>query len=102
MTAIGASHRTDPAHVGETICRLMAAGGIFYRSGSGALMLAQVAGGALAAYYEPHMHPWDAIRGLLMVEEAGGRTLPFAPGGGPVLAAAPAAFGALVAVTGHG
>jgi len=95
MTALGASHRTDPAHVAAVIARLMQAGGIFYRNGSGALMLAQVAEGALAGYYEPHMHPWDALGGLLLVAEAGGRTAPFPPGGGRVLAAAPAAFAPL-------
>lgn len=98
MTAIGASHRTDPAHVAAVIARLMAAGGIFFRNGSGAMMLAQVAEGALAGYYEPHMHPWDALGGLLMVSEAGGRSLPFPPGGGPVLAAAPAGFAALAQI----
>jgi myo-inositol-1(or 4)-monophosphatase len=98
MTGIGASHRTDPAHVADTIRRLMEAGGIFCRSGSGALMLAEVAEGALAGYYEPHMHPWDARGGLLLVDEAGGRSLPFPADGGPVLAASPAAFAALVAV----
>lgn len=104
MTAIGASHRTAPDHVAATIARLLAAGGIFYRTGSGALMLAEVAAGRLAGYYEPHMHPWDALGGLLLVAEAGGRTLPFpADGlarGGPALAAAPAAWAGLAAVAG--
>jgi len=98
MTAIGASHRTDPAHVGAVIGRLMAEGGVFYRNGSGAMMLAQVAEGALAGYYEPHMHPWDALGGLLMVSEAGGRTAPFDAGGGPVLAASPEAFASLTRI----
>lgn len=105
MTAIGASHRTAPDHVAATIARLLAAGGIFYRNGSGALMLADVAAGRLAGYYEPHMHPWDALGGLLIVAEAGGRVLPFpADGlsrGGPALAAAPAAWAALAAIAGQ-
>ena len=100
MTAIGASHRTDPAHVAAVIAALMEAGGIFYRNGSGAMMLAQVAEGALAGYYEPHMHPWDALGGLLLVSEAGGRTLPFPTGGGRVLAAAPAGFAPLCRIVG--
>lgn len=95
MTAIGASHRTDAGHLTAVIGGVMAAGGVFYRSGSGALMLAQVAEGALAGYYEPHMHPWDALGGLLMVAEAGGRTEPFPQTGGRVLAGAPAAFAAM-------
>ena len=50
--------------------------------GAGALMLAHVAAGRYDAYIEPHMHPWDASAGLLLVEEAGGRVLPYpGPGG---------------------
>jgi myo-inositol-1(or 4)-monophosphatase len=54
-------------------------------------MLAQVAAGRYEAYLEPHMHAWDAQAGLLLVEEAGGRVLPY-PGaqgllhGGAVIA----------------
>lgn len=65
--------------------------------GAGALMLAHVAAGRYDAFVEPHMNPWDALAGLLLVDEAGGRTLPY-PGaaglaaGGPVLAAAPGIF----------
>lgn len=100
LVAIGASHRADPTHVGSVVEGLMRAGGAFYRNGSGALMLADVAAGRLGGYYEPHMHPWDCLAGLLMIEEAGGRTLPAAPdpGGRPVLAAAPGIFAALEAV----
>jgi myo-inositol-1(or 4)-monophosphatase len=97
MTALGANDRADPAHVAEVIAALMRAGGIFYRTGAGALMLARVAAGRLAGYYEPHMHAWDCLGGLLMIEEAGGRTRPVAmpdmlARGGQVLAAAPAAW----------
>jgi myo-inositol-1(or 4)-monophosphatase len=65
--------------------------------GAGALMLAHVAAGRFDAYLEPHMHPWDASAGLLIVEEAGGRVLPY-PGtgglraGGAVLASTPALY----------
>jgi myo-inositol-1(or 4)-monophosphatase len=103
MTAIGASHRTPPAEVAGVIERLMAAGGAFYRSGSGALMLAEVAMGRLAGYYEPHMNAWDCIGGMLMVDEAGGRAEAYAMAtmlaeGGRVLAAGPAAYDALLEV----
>ncbi len=103
LVGIGASHRTAPAHVAEAIRRLMAAGGMFYRNGSGALMLAAVAAGRLGGYYEPHMHPWDCLAGLLLVREAGGRVLPYPAGadlaaGGPVLAAAPGVWDDLAAL----
>ncbi len=73
--------------------------------GAGALMLAHVAAGRFDAYLEPHMHPWDAGAGLLLVDEAGGRTLPY-PGpqglraGGAVIAAAPALYEPLRALAG--
>ena len=73
--------------------------------GAGALMLAHVAAGRFDAYLEPHMHPWDASAGLLMVQEAGGRVLPY-PGarglrmGGAVIASAPALYDRLHAMAG--
>ncbi|MFN4148984.1 MAG: hypothetical protein ACK4E4_05465, partial [Rhodocyclaceae bacterium] len=36
VVAIGASHRTDPAHIGHVLTCLMREGGMFYRNGSGA------------------------------------------------------------------
>lgn len=65
------------------------------RGASGALGLAYVADGRSDAYAELHMHPWDCLAGLLLVEEAGGIVAPFLEidglrRGGPVLAAAPA------------
>lgn len=100
MTAIGASHRTSAAGIAAVIERLLTAGGAYYRSGSGALMLAEVASGRLAGYYEPHMNAWDCLGGLLMVEEAGGRTAPLdmprmLAEGAAVLAASAYAFGPL-------
>lgn len=94
---IGASHRSDPASTGDAIARLMAAGGVFFRNGSGALMLAYVAAGRLAGYVEAVMHPWDCLAGLLLVREAGGRTAPYGDPAditreGPVLAATPEAW----------
>jgi myo-inositol-1(or 4)-monophosphatase len=50
--------------------------------GAGALMLAHVAAGRYDAFLEPHMNAWDALAGLLLIDEAGGRALPYpAPGG---------------------
>jgi len=107
LTGIGASHRTSADHVAQVIHALMSRGGMFYRSGSGALMLTAVAAGRLGGYYEPHMHPWDCLGGLLLVAEAGGRILPIPPdaalgAGGVVLAAAPGVWDDLLAVTGQG
>ncbi len=103
MTAIGASHRTPAPEIAALIHRLLDAGGVFYRTGSGAMMLAEVAMGRLAGYCEPHMNAWDCLGGLLMVEEAGGRAAPFdmptmLASGGPVLAAAPLAYAPLATI----
>ena len=44
---------------------LLSAGAAVKDPGAGALMLAHVAAGRFDAFYEPHMHPWDALAGLL-------------------------------------
>lgn len=98
---MGISHRSPPAPFVEAIGDLLSEGGMFYRNGSGAVMLASVAVGRLGGYYEPHMNPWDCLAGLLMVREAGGQTLSFPPGpdGGIVLAAAPSLYGDLARIS---
>jgi myo-inositol-1(or 4)-monophosphatase len=85
--------------------RLFEAGAAVKDMGAGALMLAHVAAGRYDAFVEPHMHPWDALAGLTLIEEAGGRTGPYpGPGGlaagGAVVAAAPGVFDALAAAIG--
>lgn len=104
LTGIGASHRTSAEHVASVIQALMHKRGMFYRSGSGALMLCHVAAGRLGGYYEPHMNVWDCLAGLLMVREAGGSTLPMPAdameNGGAVLAAAPGVWTDLLAISG--
>jgi myo-inositol-1(or 4)-monophosphatase len=84
---------------------LLQAGAEVKDHGAGALMLAHVAAGRVDAYLEPHMHPWDATAGLLLVAEAGGRVLAY-PGphglraGGAVLASARELYDDLSALTG--
>ena len=81
--------------------RLYEAGAAVKDMGAGALMLAHVAAGRFDGFIERHMHPWDALAGLLLVEEAQGRTYPY-PGaeglaaGGAVLATAPGIFDELL------
>jgi myo-inositol-1(or 4)-monophosphatase len=107
MTAIGASHRVAPDVIAATIRALVEKGGAFYRNGSGALMLAQVACGQMAGYVEHHMNAWDCLGGLLMITEAGGRIVEpdmaqMLQQGGPVLGAAPLAYAALHEIAGFG
>lgn len=92
---VGANFRVPRRQVVAFVDALLEAGGMFIRNGSGALMLAEVACGRLAGYYEPHINAWDCMAGLLMIREAGGWTAPFPPDGasllegGPVLGCAP-------------
>ena len=73
---------------------LKEAGAGVRRGGSGALALAYVADGRIDAYCELHINSWDALAGLLLVEEAGGWTNDFLAGdgltrGNPILACTP-------------
>jgi myo-inositol-1(or 4)-monophosphatase len=65
------------------------------RGGSGALALAYVADGRIDGYCELHMNAWDALAGLVLVQEAGGWTNDFLAEkglteGNPILACTPA------------
>ena len=73
VLAVGHSTRVPVEATLQALSEIMQAGGIFYRNGSGALMLAYVAAGRLIGYCEPHMNCWDCIAGMLMIEEAGGQ-----------------------------
>lgn len=87
-----------------TLAAILAKGANVRRSASGALGLAYVADGRSDAYVELHINAWDCLAGLLLVEEAGGRTSGFMADGGllhgnPVLAAAPGIADAMSATT---
>lgn len=107
LFGLGASLRVTPETVTDFTGGLLRGGGMFYRNGSGALMLAYVAAGRLGGYYEPHINAWDCLAGLCLIREAGGWTQDF-PGagnglrdGGPVLATAPQMREAVLALL-HG
>jgi myo-inositol-1(or 4)-monophosphatase len=100
---VGYNRRQPNSMVLGAIERLLNDGGVFFRSASGALMLAYVAAGRLIGYLEPHMHPWDCIASLLMIEEAGGRIQVVDPTrmlaqGGQIVAACPGVYDALQAI----
>lgn len=50
------------------------------RFGSAALELCFIAAGRLDGYWERHLHSWDIMAGLLIVQEAGGRFSDFSGG----------------------
>ncbi|MGH8734710.1 MAG: inositol monophosphatase family protein [Burkholderiales bacterium] len=102
----GAARRPVRAYTGLDE-RVLDAGAIFMRAGSGALGLAYVAAGRTHGYCELHINSWDTLAGLLMVREAGGWTNDYLAGealqrGNAVLACAPGLREALVGVTGVG
>jgi len=82
---------------------LLEAGGMYQRTGSGALCLSMVAAGRLIGYLEFHMNAWDCLAALLFIEEAGGRVEPFDMDnmlrqGGRVIVGAPRVYDALWAM----
>lgn len=100
------ARRTVRAYTG-LLERVLDAGAIFMRAGSGALGLAYVAAGRTHGYCELHINSWDTLAGLLMVREAGGWTNDYLAGealqrGNAVLGCAPGLREVLVAVTGVG
>ncbi|MCF3932739.1 inositol monophosphatase [Acuticoccus sp. M5D2P5] len=104
LLGVGANFRIPKGSIPRFIDNLMEAGGMFIRSGSGALMLVEVACGRMIGYYEPHINAWDCLAALLIIREAGGWTADFpskAPeimDGAEVIAAAPQVRAALLEV----
>jgi myo-inositol-1(or 4)-monophosphatase len=106
LVGLGANFRIPRDRIVTFADRLLASGGMFYRNGSGALMLAYVAAGRLVGYFEPHINAWDCLAALLMIEEAGGYVQPYAAHGDltrgdAVLAACPGAKNELLRLA-HG
>lgn len=72
MVEVGISLRRPVDETLAVLERLLRAGGIYHRCGSGALSLAYVAAGRYIGYYEDHMNTWDSCAGVALVEGAGG------------------------------
>ena len=95
--AVGYSARVSVQPTIDVLTSIMNAGGIYYRCGSGALMLCYVAAGRLLGYCEQHMNAWDCIAALHLIEEAGGVVEQFdmstmLTSGGRVLTACPGVY----------
>ena len=94
---IGYSHRTGIDDFARIMTRLLERGVNVTQCGSAALGLARVADGRLDGYAERHLYAWDALAGLLLVEEARGRVSAFLEDGGlttgnETIAATPALY----------
>ena len=92
------TRRPTDAYV-ELLARVMHAGAAIRRAGSGALGLADVAAGRVEAYCELHINAWDVAAGIVIVEEAGGRTNHFFGGDGMTAGNPIIATNAALAVT---
>jgi myo-inositol-1(or 4)-monophosphatase len=97
MVSIGYSARLPYAFLFTAFTKLLEHKGMFFRNGSGALSLAYVAGGRLLGHVEPHMHPWDCLAAIAIIQAAGGRVNEFVVGdallqGIRVVAGSPAVF----------
>lgn len=104
---IGTGFGYDPStHAGDLalVERVMPIARDLRRAGAASLDLASVAAGRLDAYYERGLQPWDLAAGSLLVTEAGGRFARAKPDGSRraplVVAASPAVFDELAAITG--
>jgi myo-inositol-1(or 4)-monophosphatase len=97
IVSVGYSTRTSPADLISMMTGLLESGGMYHRNGSGALGVCYVGSGALIGYIEHHINAWDCLAGLLIVQEAGGRTNDFIRDnglhhGGNIIAATPALY----------
>lgn len=106
ITGMGYSTRVEPKASIEALQRLLEAGGMFNRCGSGALSLAWVAAGRFIGYYEPHINSWDCLAGIVLVREAGGWVNDFLAGdgltkGNPIIASAPGLVEKIKMVSGN-
>ncbi len=103
---VGWSDRIEIAAYCDVLQRLAANDIEFRRHGSGALALADVAAGTCDGYIELHINAWDALAGILLVQEAGGRTNNFLADvgltrGNLLIAATPELYGRLERAAGH-
>lgn len=77
IIGIGHSNRVPLTSYFEVISILDNHGVDHRRFGAGALMLAHVASGQVHGYFEAHLNSWDALAGVLLVQEAGGKVSHF-------------------------
>lgn len=77
LVIIGYGHTCPPDEFLKYLGRLFAAKCEFRRFGSATVSLCMVASGRVDAFWQQHLHPWDALAGLLIIEQAGGRVSDF-------------------------
>jgi myo-inositol-1(or 4)-monophosphatase len=105
LTFLGCNPRLRPEQVVPVLDRLLRAGGMFVRNGSGALGLCDVACGRLIGYVEAHINSWDCLGGIAVCTAAGARVNDYLSDngllhGGRIVAGSPQVFDQLVGVLG--
>jgi myo-inositol-1(or 4)-monophosphatase len=105
LLGLGYSSRVPPQDFLPLLASVLDQGGMFFRNGSGALMLCDVACGRLIGYVEQHINSWDCLAALAMIEAAGGVVSDFLADDGmwrghALAAGAPGVFPALAALIG--
>jgi myo-inositol-1(or 4)-monophosphatase len=105
LTFLGCNPRLRPEQVVPVLDRLLQAGGMFFRNGSGALGLCDVACGRLLGYIEAHINAWDCLGAIAVCTSAGVRVSDYLADdtllrGGPIVAGTPQLFDQLVTVLG--
>ncbi|RRA47666.1 inositol monophosphatase [Acidipila sp. EB88] len=107
LVSIGFSPRSPHSFLFDSLTKLLAGNGMFYRSGSGALSLVYVGAGRLLGHVEPHMHSWDCLGAIAIIEAAGGKVNAYLVGdallkGNRVIAGAPGVFDQLCSLLERG
>lgn len=77
IVGIGYSTRVPPDDFLPMFERFLKGGGMFSRSGSGALTLCDVACGRLLGYIELHINSWDCLGAIAVIKAAGLKTSNF-------------------------
>lgn len=90
LVLLGRSARHGAKDYLKNIQNVLEKGMEYRRNGSAAYSLLSVAAGRAEGYYEAHLNSWDALAGLLIVNEAGGISNShcfekFLRNGGPVM-----------------
>src|SRR5271169_2967309 len=99
---VGWNSRAGFGQYVDLLRRIASTGASPSRTGSGALAIAYVAAGRLDGFVEHHIHAWDCLAGIALVDEAGGYVSDFLKGdglanGNPLIACASGVKGALIA-----
>lgn len=94
LVLLGRSGRRDTVEYLRLVHRMIDNGLEYRRNGSAAFSLMMVALGRADAFYEAHLNSWDAMAGILLMQEAGGKVdhppiTEFVSEGGAVFASNP-------------